>query len=467
MRDDGNTKESAEATAKATTGIFNLMRNSTSSAGLDAGGVTASSGGTGGSGHHADGTSSPGAALRDRGADHRTFYQRHAPTLLGGKEGPRRTRGGGGGGDNGPQSDAGAPGANGFGTIDAPYRAGVDAKGERGILSPRELFAYLKAHGATDNEGTMLTGAAGNESSFNPNAVHDGGNGHGLFDHNDHRIDMRAKTWQQQAELALDEVKRQYADRLNGAKTPQELADAEMHYERPRGYHSNNPRGGDNYTGRMHTIDRFSKIFGTLGQSRATAQTPIPAGTPATAVTDAEVFAARQRIQNGSRDTKDRAMVDRYLKEQNTPLAKPQPGQAPTLHHAMHAALGAIAHANRLTHHNDNRPVPVDLTEGRAGKIGKRTLGAYMDYAKKHQSEMPHAWPPWEHVSALNDVTRAARYAPHAMAHTTNHIDRSSATKIASMTVHTKATNGRELMADLDAHLARSRDATQFNSGLA
>ena len=50
-------------------------------------------------------------------------------------------------------------------------------------------------------------------------------------------------------------------------------------------------------------------------------QTP-GAGTPgpsSAAVTDAEVFAARQRIIAGGHDPKDIALRDRYLKEQNTP----------------------------------------------------------------------------------------------------------------------------------------------------
>ncbi len=159
------------------------------------------------------------------------------------------------------------PGAHGYGATDAPYRAPVDKKGEGGTLAPRELFNYLKSKGATDNAATMLTGAAGSESSFNPNAVHDGGRGHGLWGHNDARIDMRGKNWQQQADLALGEVNRQYADRVNAAKTPQELADAEMHYERPRGYSSRDPRGGDNYMGRFHTLERFGQEFGTMKPS--------------------------------------------------------------------------------------------------------------------------------------------------------------------------------------------------------
>lgn len=163
------------------------------------------------------------------------------------------------------------PGANGYGAIDAPYTGRIDAKGERGILSPKELHDYLIKQGATEKEATMLTGAAGNESSFNPNANHDpaypGGppQGHGLWGHKHTRIDMRGMTWQQEADAALAEVKKKYAGRVNAAKTPEELADAEVDYERPRGFHPWNPRGGDNYTGRYHTIERFSKEFGTFG----------------------------------------------------------------------------------------------------------------------------------------------------------------------------------------------------------
>ena len=189
----------------------------------------------------------------------------HHSLRYGGGYGPKGVGGGG------PAYGSAVPGANGRGTINAPYTAPIDAKGEGGILSPRELFGYLKSKGATDNEATMLTGAAGSESSFNPNAVHDvngkNGPGHGLWGHNDHRLDMRGKSWQQQADLALGEVKREYADRVNGAKTPEELTDAEMHYERPRAYSPRNPRGGENYTGRANTLRRFGNEFGTMKSS--------------------------------------------------------------------------------------------------------------------------------------------------------------------------------------------------------
>ena len=98
---------------------------------------------------------------------------------------PQGHRGGAGTDPSLGRFEGDAPGANGYGLINAPYRGALDAKGEGGHLSPRELFNHLKAQGASDNEALMLTGAAGSEASFNPNAVHDihskNGPGHGLW----------------------------------------------------------------------------------------------------------------------------------------------------------------------------------------------------------------------------------------------------------------------------------------------
>lgn len=156
-----------------------------------------------------------------------------------------------------------APGASGYGLTDASYKRGLDLPGEGGHVAPRQFYQYLKSIGASDNEAVMLTGAAANESSFNPNATHDGGTGSGLFGHNHGRIDMRGKTWQQQASLALQEVRsRPEGKAIANASTPEELADAQMHFERPRGYKPKNPRGGDNYSGRLNTIRRFREQLG-------------------------------------------------------------------------------------------------------------------------------------------------------------------------------------------------------------
>jgi hypothetical protein len=158
-------------------------------------------------------------------------------------------------------SSGAAEGAGGYGLINAPYRAPLDQKGERGIVSPAEHFSYLKSLGASNNEALTLTGAAGSESSFNAQAVHDNGNGYGLYGHNVGRLDLRGKDWQQQAQAALHELRgRPEGQMVNAATSPEQLAVAEMHFEEPRGYTSANPKGGDNYTGRLNTIRYFSQM---------------------------------------------------------------------------------------------------------------------------------------------------------------------------------------------------------------
>jgi hypothetical protein len=90
LHEDPRTKENIEDTAKATKETRDILKRQADAAALGGaavGGVTTSSGGLGGSGQHSDGTSSPGARIGDR-ADHRTWYQRHAPKALGGKDAP-------------------------------------------------------------------------------------------------------------------------------------------------------------------------------------------------------------------------------------------------------------------------------------------------------------------------------------------------------------------------------------------
>jgi hypothetical protein len=294
---DRRVNDAIIGTEKSVTELKNIVKDK----GLDGqggsvmGGVTASSGGVGGSGQHFGGSSSPGAQTGDAARRH------------GG-------RGGGGSSAADPNLPVGnVPGATGYGAINAYWKGALDKRGEGGHTGPKEMFDYLKSQGASDNEALLLTGAASSESSFNPNAVHDHGSGHGLFGHNDGRLDMRGKNWQQQSVLALAEARRMMGGKINSARTSEELADLEMHYERPRGYTRNNPRAGDNYMGRLNSIRRFSALTG-----HPTATVPVPAGTSAQAVTDAEVFAARQRLQSGGRDPKDRALVDRYKTEQNS-----------------------------------------------------------------------------------------------------------------------------------------------------
>lgn len=188
-----------------------------------------------------------------------------------------------------PYGDTGA-GPNGYGAINAAYKAPLDQPGEAGVLSPEAHYAFLKSQGATDQEALMLTGAAANESSFNPGAVHDNGNGYGLYGHNIQRLDMRGKNWQQQATAALGELRNTPQDAMvQSASNPEQLALAEVAYERPRGYTSRNPMGADNFTGRMNTIGYFGQLAGTpqgapVASNTGAASPLAPPGTPGVAV---------------------------------------------------------------------------------------------------------------------------------------------------------------------------------------
>ena len=61
-----------------------------------------------------------------------------------------------------------------------------------------------------------------------------------------------------------------------------------------------------------------ARAFLAKGTPEPSAMAPVPPGTSAAAVTDAEVFAARQRLAKGGNDPADRALVARYLQGQNT-----------------------------------------------------------------------------------------------------------------------------------------------------
>lgn len=415
------------------------------------------------------------------------------------------------GGENAPApaSTANALGANGHGLTDAPYTRSVDLKGEGGHLSPRELFNYLKSQRATDNEATMLTGAAGSESSFNPEANHDpaypGGppTGHGLWGHKHTRIDMRGMNWQQQADAALDEVHRKYAGRVNAAKTPQELADAEMFYEGPRGFTVRNPRGGDNYTGRLHTIDRFSREFGTLGHASGNAvAAPSVPSTSMVPIGDKAALEARQRRQDGKPRTGDEAMLAEYQRQQATPARKPigeddrETRARPPVPHAENnygaghnagrpetpAMPGAarMLPAGRLTLGDVAthvaglmKPIPVDITDKSAGLIGKRSFESMMGIPKGSRPDLHAAWhglPAKDaqnaldfHRYALRDLARHRAVTNNA----TNNYDHSSETRIGSIAIHTAATDAKGIAADIEPHLQRGQAAGRADYGLA
>jgi hypothetical protein len=157
----------------------------------------------------------------------------------------------------------------------------------------RALYDALVSKGAHPNEAALLAGEAGVESGYNPTTVHDQGTGYGLWGHRLERLDAMRRftgtdhpTAEQQAEFALHELRtRPEHAKVLAARTPQELADAGMFYERPKGFTPENPRGGLNYEERLAAISRFAP--GTAGTAPvqvadASGRVPIGGGEPPT-----------------------------------------------------------------------------------------------------------------------------------------------------------------------------------------
>lgn len=113
--------------------------------------------------------------------------------------------------------------------------------GAGGRAAAAEHYNTAISLGASPNEAALLTSAAGAESSFNPNASHDGGIGYGLYGHNADRLAAMQKqfgprpTAAQQIEFALKELRsRPEGARVNQAKTPEELTELQFQFERPK-----------------------------------------------------------------------------------------------------------------------------------------------------------------------------------------------------------------------------------------
>lgn len=151
---------------------------------------------------------------------------------------------------------------SGYGAINLSYKGGFDDVGKGGF-TPNQAFTYLKGIGASDNEARMLIGASMSESGLNPNVPHDNHTGWGLFGHKISRLDMRGKNWQEQYGLALNELRhRPEHSMVEAAKSPDELARAQMFFERPLGFTEAHPENGHNYTGRRNTLARLYGLAG-------------------------------------------------------------------------------------------------------------------------------------------------------------------------------------------------------------
>lgn len=160
-----------------------------------------------------------------------------------------------------------------LGNINVVYQGPLDKPATKGSVAPKAMYDFLTSKGATPNEATLITAAGASESGLNPNDIHDGGIGYGLFGHNKDRLDAmrdyagvgagQRVPWQSQALFGLNELRsRPEAALVNSAQSPEQLAKAEMEFEQPQGYTSASPESGHNYTGRLNTLRRFAALSG-------------------------------------------------------------------------------------------------------------------------------------------------------------------------------------------------------------
>lgn len=131
-----------------------------------------------------------------------------------------------------------------------------------------QLYNYLISKGASVNEARMLTAAAKAESTYNPNLSHDNNTGWGMWGHNIKRLDLRGMNWQQQSSAALNELKtsndsgiKLARNMLASGNSPEELAQAQMHFERPAGYTRATPWTGHNYAFRLNATKDAMKFI--------------------------------------------------------------------------------------------------------------------------------------------------------------------------------------------------------------
>ena len=321
-RDDSRVKDAILATADATKKLADKADKAEMEGAGEFGGVTASSGGLGGSGQHVGGGASPGATLGDRGADHRSFYERHAPKALGGKDAPMAVSK-----DLTPEARA---------LLDTI--AGTESPGYNVEYGGKRFGSYAdhprEAHVITSGPNAGRTSDAAGRYQFLSRTWDGVARQNGLTDFTPESQDKGA--WY----LAQRDYRLRTGRDLSGdlkSHDPQVLAGVGRALS---GTWTSLPGGIEAGTNE----GRFAAAFGRnlQRQSAPTAQAPVPTGTPEKAVTDAEVFAARQRLAAGGRDPKDKVLVDRYRDQQSRPEVKP-----------------------------DGKPVKVEVTDASAAKIGK------------------------------------------------------------------------------------------------
>ena len=293
---DNRVRDAILSTDKGIKELVEVTKHPAASAGGGFDGeVSASSGGTGGSGRHFGGVTSPGASMRD-----------HA----------------------GPSRPA-------KGTLATNQKEAYAAALKEG-LSPtaaRALVANMSGEGLAvpGDHHWDVTHMASGIVQWDPTRSAAIKAQFGAMPHQLSVTDQtRAAIWEMKTNPAYGLTWRA----LQGSDPAAMIDSLVRNYENPR------DKNGAIST-RLGYLKGFNPTVSTSGPS---ASAPSPAGTSERAITDAVVFAARQRLAAGGHDPKDIALRDRYLKQQNTPakveVVKPLPG--------LHAALAAHARAGTL-----------------------------------------------------------------------------------------------------------------------
>jgi len=134
----------------------------------------------------------------------------------------------------------------------------------------QDLVSHLTSRGLSPAQAAAAVGHFQQESSLNPNAVHDGGTGQGLAGW---RLDRRdalnnyaklkggnVSDPKLQADFFVDELKtRPEWQQFSQAQDPQTAATALMPYFRPAGYTPQNPTGGHGYENRVQYAQAYGR----------------------------------------------------------------------------------------------------------------------------------------------------------------------------------------------------------------
>ncbi len=395
LHDDAKTKEGVEDTAKNTKGILEVMKAQKDGLGADAtvnaGGGASLGGGAsnlryghrgGGSSGAYRGTPVPDAPYNGKNIDGLTEAQsKQYAAILGNRESGNRY------GTTNPYGYVGR------------WQFGASALAENGYVRPGTTNAGLNDPNSWTGKGDVHSIA---EWKANKGGVQDQALGEYT---NRHYAQLKA------------------AGVIRDGMGPSEVAGwlAAAHLKGVGGAVALS-RGRDNVDANGTSASSYRRMMDGVGKGAGaagpTAQAPVSAGTPATAVTDAEVFAARQRIAAGGRDPKDIALRDRYLKEQNTPKGAGTRYQCLSSCSGSRRSLAPVApagHEGRWRERSDRplrrrlreaagqgRPHPRQRPPHRAGHGGPRRAGVP---SRAAPSAAPH--PPRE--DALGTAPRGPR----------------------------------------------------------